>query len=113
MWLHWQSHIPKRRIQEVTHTVTDTGGDDIILWFILLQHRPHGFHIITGESPIAACFQIAKLDCLGEAELDACDSIGDLAADEFQAATRGFMVKTDARAGKNIITLTVIDGDPM
>ena len=39
--------------------------------------------------------------------------MGDLTGDEFQAAARAFMVEENARDGKQVVGLTVIDGDPV
>jgi len=39
--------------------------------------------------------------------------VGDLASHKFQATPWGFMVKQDARHGKEIIALTIVDRDPV
>ena len=50
-----QADVCKRKSAELADGDRPPGGDDIIIRFVLLQHEPHGFHIVTRVAPIAFC----------------------------------------------------------
>ena len=69
------------------------GGDDVIIGLLLLQHQPHGAHIVPGETPIPLGVQVAQLQHILQAAANACQGQGDLAGDELGAAQRGLVIE--------------------
>jgi hypothetical protein len=64
-------------------------------------------------APVAQGVQVAEVEAVLQAELDAGDGAGDLAGDEGFAAHRAFVVEQDAVAGVDAVGLAVVDGDPV
>jgi len=62
------------------------GADHVRIRLVLLEHHPHGLHIIPQRIPNALGFQVAEpqFPCLSK--LDARHAVRDLAGDEFQPA---------------------------
>lgn len=46
-------------------------------------------------------------------QLDPRHGVADLVCDKFQATALAFVVEKNARAGEQIVALTVVDSDPM
>ena len=90
-----------------------SGRDDIVVGHILLQHQPHGAHIVLRMAPVTLCVDIAEAQFLGQAKLDARHGVGDLAGDELDAAKRRFMVEQDAARCVQTEALAIIDRQPM
>ena len=88
-------------------------GDDEIAGFCMLQHHPHGFDVIAGETPVAAGVEIAQVKFFLQPGFDAAEGAGDLAGDEGFTAARGFVVEEDAVRNEEVIGFAVIDGIPM
>ncbi len=111
-------------------------------WLMLQQDRPEDFVIATGVQYsvrdfvdiaarelgmeirwqgkgvdevgiLAPGLQVAQVQAVLQAELDARQGAGDLAGDEGFAADRRFVVEQDAVAGIHAICLAVVDGDPV
>ena len=89
------------------------GGDDVVVGDVLLQHQPHGAHVVPGVAPVAFGVEVAQVQGVLRAEVDAGDGAGDLAGDEGFAADRRFVVEQDAVAGVEAVGFAVVDGDPV
>ena len=89
------------------------GGDDKIAGFGMLQHHPHGFDVIAGETPIAAGVEIAEIKFFLQPGFDAAEGAGDFAGDEGFAAAGRFVVEEDAVGNEEVIGFAVVDGVPM
>ena len=79
-----------------------SGGDDVIVGPVLLEHQPHRLDVVPGEAPVALRLEIAEVELLLEAELDPGGRAGDLPRDEGLAAAGGFVVEEDAVAAKSL-----------
>ena len=64
-------------------------------------------------APVALGFEIAEIERVFEAGLDAGDAARDLARHEGLAADRAFMVEQDAVGGKHAVGFAVIHRDPV
>src|SRR6266851_548393 len=80
-------------LDEIVHTVRLTGGDDIIVWLVLLQHQPHRLDIVAGKTPISLCGEVSQVDLVLQTLADPADGPGHLARNEGLAATRTFMIE--------------------
>ncbi len=88
------------------------GGDDVVLGLVLLEHQPHGLDVVAGEAPVALGVEVAQVELVLEAELDAGGGPGDLAGDEGLAAPGRLVVEEDAVAGVEPVGLPVVDRLP-
>ena len=98
---------------EFADAVHFAGGDDVVVWLVLLEHEPHGLDVFPGVPPVAAGVQIAHVELLHLAGEDLGDAAGDLAGDEGGAAPGRFVVEEDAVAGKDVVGFAVLDGHVM
>jgi hypothetical protein len=78
----------RRGIDEIAHAVLHAGGDDEVFGLALLQHQPLHLDVIAGMAPVALGVQVAEVQAILQAELDAGQGAGDLARDEGFAADR-------------------------
>ena len=53
-------HIAKCFAEKVSHGICLAGRDDVIVRLVLLQHEPHGFHVIYGVAPVSLRVQISE-----------------------------------------------------
>ncbi len=96
--------------EEFTDGVGFSGGDDVVVGGVLLQHAPHGVDIVAGVSPVAFGVKVAERDGVLDSEFDACEGVCDFAGNEFDAALGPFMVEEDAGAGVEVVGLAVVHG---
>ncbi len=101
----------ERELHQLPHAVSLAGGDYIVVGSIGLQHHPHRLYIISGESPVALSIQVAEAKLSVQAVLDAGHAVAHLARDELQPATRRFVVEEYPGAGKEVVALSVVNGD--
>src|SRR4026207_439042 len=90
-----------------------THADHKTIRLILLQHAPHGIHIITCKSPIALRFKVAETQFLCMPQFDARHTVCDLAGHKFMSAARAFMVEQNTGGGKHVERLAIVDCDPV
>ena len=90
-----------------------SGGDDVVLRPVLLQHQPHRPDVVAGEAPVAAGVEVAERQRVGQPPLDARGAAGDLAGDELQPAPRRLVVEEDAGDREQPVALAVVDRDVM
>ena len=62
------------------------GSHHVVVGRLLLQHQPHRLDIIAGMAPVALGVHVAERQRVGEAKLDACYPVGDLAGHELDTA---------------------------
>src|SRR5690242_4178751 len=103
----------KGELHELADRARLAGGQHEIVGLVRLQDRVHALDIVAGMAPVALGFEIAEIDGVFQAELDAGDASGDLARDEGFATDRAFMVEQDAIGGEHSVRLAVIHGDPV
>jgi hypothetical protein len=101
------------KLDEFPYRVAFPSGKHIIIRLRLLLHEPHASHEIARVAPISLGVEIANIKTMLETKLNGGNGAGDLAGDKGLSPQWTFMVEQDAVAGKQAISLTVIDGDPI
>jgi hypothetical protein len=91
--------------------VADAGRDHVVVGGVLLQHHPHGAHVVPREAPIAARVEIAQPKMVGEAERDARHAVGHLPGDELDAPARRLVIEQDARHREHVVALAIVHRD--
>ena len=104
-----EPQVRKDRLAELADRMRLAGGDHVVVGAVLLQHEPHGFHVVAGKAPIAADVDVAQAQPLVPPELDAGRGRGDLARDEVLGPAGRLVVEQDAAAGEQAERLPVID----
>ena len=59
------------RDDKVSDAVSRASSNYIIIWFILLQHEPHGLNVVPRETPITLRIKVAQYQLILQALLDA------------------------------------------
>ena len=95
--------------QEIADADALAGGHHVVVRLLLLEHAPHGLHVVTREAPVAPGVEVAQPQLVLEAELDAGGGAGDLAGHEGLAAARALVVEEDAVAGEEAVAFAVVD----
>jgi len=75
-------------------------ADDVVLGLGLLQHAPHRVHEVLGVAPVALGLEVAEVELVLQAVLDAAYGAGDLARDKGLAAALALVVEQDAIASE-------------
>src|SRR6185503_8426341 len=89
------------------------GRNHIVVRGILLQHAPHGFHVIAGKSPVALGIEIAEPQLVLLPELDARYAHAYLSRHEFGSTQRRFMVEKDAAGCMQPVAFAVVHRQPV
>ena len=87
------------------------GSYHIIGWFILLQHHPHGGHILPCITPVPVRLHVAQPDIVCESQLNLRSCVGDLAGNKLKAAERRFVIEQDTADREQVVSLSVDVGD--
>ena len=103
----------KRLLAKRAHGVGLTGGQHVVVRFVLLEHPPHALDEIAGVPPVALGVEIAQIQPLLQSYLDPSRRARDLARDESLSADGRLVVEQDAVAGKEVVGFAVVDGDPI
>ncbi len=72
------------------------GAYNVVIRFILLEHEPHGFDIVSGIAPIPFGVQVAHSELIVQAQFDAGYAMGHLTGGELQASPWRFVVEKDS-----------------
>src|SRR5271157_4147800 len=83
----------KGDLTKLLNRVAFPGSDDIVIRGGLLQHEPHGFHVVSGETPIPLGIEIAHAKFFGEPKLDSRHSVAHFARYEFEPAPRRLVIE--------------------
>src|SRR5688572_23323037 len=113
IFLPVEARVPEGRFHELANRVGHAGRNYIIVRGVLLEHEPHGPHVVSSKPPVTACFEVAQTEVAGQSELDAGYALGDLAGDELDAAAGRLVVEKNSRYGEQPVTLAIIHGDVM
>src|SRR5213082_3647516 len=100
---------PEGELYQLADRRLDTGGDDVIIGLVLLQHHPHCLDVILGVAPVALGIEIPEPEFCGALGDDGGNTTGHLARHEVLPATRRFVIEEDAAAGEHVVGLAVID----
>src|SRR5215813_11409451 len=103
----------ERRRNELAHSVRFAGSQHEVVAFAELDNSPHPFDVLRRVSPIAFCVQVAEEQFLLHALLNGSDCARNFATDKSFAAPRAFMVKHDAVAGAETVTLAIVHRCPI
>ena len=79
---------------------------------IVLQDKPHTFHIVFGISPVAQGVQIPQVQFILESLCDACCRQGNFPGNKSFAPAFTFVIEQNAVYGKRAIAFAVILGYP-
>src|SRR5436190_9263970 len=85
----------------------------VIMWLILLQHEPHGFHVFFSITPIPLGIEVPHVKFLLQARFNSRRGASNFSADERLAPARRLMVEKNAIAGKDPIAFAVVDCHPI
>ena len=89
-----------------------SGSNHEVFRRIVLQDKPHTFHIVFGISPVAACIQIAQIQFVLESLCNAGGSQRNLAGNEGFAAALAFVVEENAVYGEHSVAFAVVLCNP-
>src|SRR6516164_2495048 len=84
-----------------------------IVRLIGLQDRVHALDIVPRMAPVALGLEIAEIDRVFQANLDAGHTAGDLARHEGFAADRAFMIEQNTVGGEHAVGLAIVHRDPV
>lgn len=79
----------------------------------MLEHEPHGFHVVGGVPPIPSGLQVAQVKPFLKPHLDTACSTGDLPGYEGFTAPLRFVVEEDAVADEKAVRFAVVAGIPI
>jgi len=82
------AELGRGRINELSHAVLLTGGDDVVVRGLGLQHQPLHFDVITSVAPVAPGIHVSQVETVLQAEREARQGPGNLARDKGLAANR-------------------------
>lgn len=100
-------------LTELTDGVTLASGEHVVVGLVLLEDAPHALHVVAGVAPVADGVEVAEVEAVVYAHLDADDGARNLPGDEGVAAARGLVVKEDAVGDVHVVGLAVVDHDPV
>ena len=88
-----EAHTAKGDFAQSAHRVCLPHAHDIVIRVVLLQHQPHGLHIVAGIAPVAAGIEVPQVQFLGQSQLDLGYPIAYFARDEFEAPPGALVVE--------------------
>src|SRR5207237_9923368 len=103
----------KRQFDELAYRTGLAGRQHEIVGCIGLQYPVHALDIITRMTPVALGLEVAEIEHLFEAGLDAGDATRDLARHKGLSADRALVVEQDAVRGKDAVGFAAIHCDPV
>ena len=106
-----EAHVTERDLAELADRVRLARRDDVVVGLLLLQHEPHRLDVIAREAPVALRVEVAEAELARHPELDARDTVGDLARHELDAAPRRLVIEQDAVARVHAERLAVVERD--
>lgn len=99
-------------VAELAHSVHLVGGQHEVVGAVGLQDAPHALHVVLGVPPVTLGVQVAQVQALLQALVDAGDGAGDLPRHEGGATARRLVVEQDAVAQEHVVALAVVLADP-
>ena len=49
-------------LAKLSHRMRFIGSDNLVVWLILLQHKPHCFDIVAGKTPVTLGVEVAQVE---------------------------------------------------
>src|SRR5258707_15099707 len=108
VFLPLETDMAEGHLDKLAHAIRLTCSNDVVVGFVLLQHKPHCFDIVAGKAPIALSLKIAKIKSVLQAFLDAPDCAGDLARDKRFAAARTLVIEENAITDEHPVGFPVV-----
>ncbi len=99
-------------LDELANGVGLSGGQDVVVGLLLLEHAPHTLNVVAGMAPITLGVDVSEVEALVNSLVDAGDGGGNLAGDEGTATAGTLVVEEDAVGKVHAIRLAVVDKDP-
>ena len=90
-----------------------SGGDDVVICMLLLEHRPHRADIVARITPVTTRLKIAERDVILEPETDARCCMSNLAREEVEGTPRRFVVVQDSGRRMQSVAPSVASRDEM
>ena len=106
------SGIMKGKCRKFTHGMLLACRYNIIVGLLILQNKPHAFHIILRVAPVAQRREIAEIQSVLQAVGDSRGGKRDLPRDKRLATTLGFVIEQNSAAAEHIVSLAVFLGYP-
>ena len=106
------AHLGECHVDEVADGDCAASGENVVIRGVLLEHAPHAFDVVLGVAPVALRVEVAEVQGVLQAEVDAGHAAGDLAGHERLAAKRAFVVEQDAVGGVHAVALAVVFDNP-
>ena len=100
--------VSKGLFAELANGVSLARSDNVIVRFLLLQHRVHGPDVIFGVTPVALGVEVTEFQFGLQAKFDAGDSAGDLASHKLETSSGTFVVEQDPRAAVHVVFFTIV-----
>ena len=101
------------QIYKIAHAVLLACGDHIIFRLLLLQHQPLHLNIVSRMAPVPFRIEISEIQRVLQSDLDAAQCARDFARHKRLTALRRLVIEQDPIAGKNSVSLTVVDRNPI
>jgi len=108
-----EAELLEHPLRELLHRVGLPGGHDVVVRLVLLEHEPHGLHVVAREAPVALGVEVAEPQLLLEPRLDPGGAVGDLAGHELQPAPGRLVVEEYPRDRVDAVALPVVDRNPV
>ncbi len=108
-----QAGVGEGDLAELLDGVALPRRDHVVVGPVLLQHPPHRLDVLGGVAPVPAGLQVAEVQAVLQARLDAGDGPGDLAGDERLPPPGALMVEQDAVDRIQAVGLPVVHGRPV
>src|SRR5208337_2274425 len=90
-----------------------TGGNNVVIGLLLLEHHPHGPDVISSETPVTLRFQVAHDQMSLLSLLDPAATESDFPGHERLTPARALVIEEDPRARKQAVGFSVVDGLPV
>ncbi len=83
-------------------------GHNVIVGFVLLEHKPHRFNIIARESPVSSCVQIAQVELVLQAQFNSRRSSCNFSRNKRLAAPRRLVIKQNSVTCKQTVSFPIV-----
>src|SRR4029077_15040469 len=103
----------EHHFEKLLHRMGLAGGDYVVVGIFLLQHQPHCFDVVAGETPIALRFEISERELLLDSEFYPGRASGDFACDEIFSAPRRLVIEKDSVACEQPVGFAIIYSLPV
>mmetsp|Transcript_139532 Transcript_139532/g.339007 ORF Transcript_139532/g.339007 Transcript_139532/m.339007 type:complete len:356 (+) Transcript_139532:16-1083(+) len=108
-----QADLAERVLHELAHGVRLAGGQHEVIRLVHLQHQPHPLDVVARVAPVALRVDVAQVQAVLQARLDARHGARDLPRHERGTAARALVVEQDAVAREHAVGLAVVNHRPV